>query len=256
MKYPLRNILDHICLFGIFARLFKYRMINEQTQIEKSLYNARLSGNREICSRAMRCSVRAVLVVGWFYESEVEWQGLERIWKFKRGATLLDRQRVKPTFKSKWLTTFQTPFHWLALKVAHQKSIFGISFLNGGGGVTFYPFLFLDSKVSEKTSIHSGFFQMVFAEGGSVNGEETPANAQLFQIVFKMLCYYQLINRQKKLLFSVILFYTHLFERKKWKSVIVITMIVLIVVFRFDVTWKRVLCWILAPRKELLWSGF
>ena len=78
---------------------------------------------------------------------------------------------------------------------------------------------------------------MVFAEGGSVNGEETPANAQLFQIVFKMLCYYQLINRQKiKLLFSVILFYTHLFERKKWKSVIVITMIVLIVVFRFDVT--------------------
>ena len=77
---------------------------------------------------------------------------------------------------------------------------------------------------------------MVFAEGGFVNGEETPANAQLFQIVFKMLCYYQLINRQKKLLFSVILFYTHLFERKKWKSVIVITMIVLIVVFRFDVT--------------------
>ena len=131
--------------------------------------------NREICSRAVRFNVRAVLVVGWFYESEVEWQGLERIWKFKWGATLLDRQRVKPTFKSKWLTTFQTPFHWLALKVAHQKSIFGISFLNGGGGVTFNPFLFLDSKVSEKTSIHSGFFQMVFAEGGFVNGEETPA---------------------------------------------------------------------------------
>ena len=42
-------------------------------------------------------------------------------------------------------------------------------------------------------------------------------------------------TKKIKLLFSVILIYTHLFERKKGKRVIVIRMIFLIVVVRFDV---------------------
>ena len=86
------------------------RMYDDKwTKIEKSFLSCNIELNQEIRSRAMRFCVRAVLVVGWFYESEVEWQGLERIRKFKWGPTLPNsqilhpNQRVKPTFKSKWV---------------------------------------------------------------------------------------------------------------------------------------------------------
>ena len=82
---------------------------------------------------------------------------------------------------------------------------------------------------------------MVFPERGFVNGEETPAVVQPFQFVFKILCYHQLFNRQKNkvALFSHPFLYTFIREKKR-ETCHCDHDVFFIVVFRFDVMWKRV----------------